>query len=85
MEAGLMKKIILSVGAGLLDKFMILSVPFCTWHFVRYHFVLEPYYVIKPEPSVFVLNSESDAQKMSGSLLHLCASPEHPLAFNMNN
>jgi len=24
-----MKKIILSVGAGLLDEFMILSVPFC--------------------------------------------------------
>src|SRR6218665_1577272 len=42
VEAGLMKKIIiLSVEAGLLEL-MILSVPFCPYHFVQYHFVLEP-------------------------------------------
>jgi len=30
--------------AGLIDDFIrnILSVPFCPYHFVRYHFVLEP-------------------------------------------
>jgi len=42
LEAGLMKKILLSMEAGLLDQLMILSVPFCTYHFVPYHFVLEP-------------------------------------------
>ena len=42
MEAGLVNKIILSVEAGLLDKLMILSVPFFSYHFIRYHFVLEP-------------------------------------------
>src|SRR6218665_1672860 len=42
MEAGLMKKIILSMEAGLLDYLMILSVPFCPYHFAPYHFVLEP-------------------------------------------
>jgi len=35
MEAGLMKKIIFSVGAGLIDYFMILSLPFCQYHIVR--------------------------------------------------
>jgi len=44
MEAGLMQKIVLSVGAGLgliHDSIRtILSVPFYPWHFVRYHFVL---------------------------------------------
>src|SRR6218665_418963 len=51
VEAGLMKKIILSMGAGLIDDFIrnILSVPFCPCHFVHtilsnailsvYHFV----------------------------------------------
>ena len=33
--SGLMKKIILSVEAGLLDYLLILSVPFCPYHFVR--------------------------------------------------
>jgi len=42
VEAGLMKKITLSMEAGLLDELMILSVPFCPYHFVPYHYVLEP-------------------------------------------
>src|SRR6218665_1185173 len=37
VEAGLMKKIILSMGAGLIDDFIrnILSAPFCPCHFVH--------------------------------------------------
>jgi len=44
VEAGLMKEIILSVEAGLIDDTIgtILSVPFCLYHFVPYQFVLEP-------------------------------------------
>jgi len=38
-----MKKIMLSVETGLLDYLMILSVPFCPYHFVPNHFVLEPF------------------------------------------
>src|SRR6218665_2314856 len=32
------------MGAGLIDDFIlsILFIPFCPYHFVRYHFVLEP-------------------------------------------
>jgi len=47
-----MKTIIWSTGAGLIDDYNILSVPFCPYtilsipfcpyHFVSYHFVLEP-------------------------------------------
>jgi len=44
VEAGLIMQIILSVEAGFLDYSIgtILSVPFCPYHFVPYHLVLEP-------------------------------------------
>src|SRR6218665_1906291 len=47
-----MKKIILSMEAGLLDSLMILSVPFCP-----YHFVLEPFETMRHK-SVFEQNQQ---------------------------
>src|SRR6218665_209801 len=39
--SGIDEKIILSMGAGLIDDFIrnISAVPFCPYHFVQYHFV----------------------------------------------
>src|SRR6218665_1230247 len=70
LEAGLMKKIILSIGVGLIDDLSvtfypyqfvrtILSIPFCPipfcpYHFVRFHFVLEPLEVVQPYEMSFL-------------------------------
>ena len=50
VKAGLMKKLYCQ-WERLIDDFIgrptILSIPFCLYQFVQYHFVLEPYYAVK--------------------------------------
>jgi len=52
------------MGAGLIDDFIsnILSIPFGPYHFVRYHFVLEPYFLIQTEWQIAESYQSTDSE-----------------------